>query len=100
MRNIIVTVFASIVLVIGMISMVTPIPGGTLMIAFSLTSLICTSPRARFCLKAIRTPVSLLNKAFMWLEGKVGDRIGVVGVALRMTNPLAEQEASPSESAN
>ncbi len=100
MRNLIVTILSSVVLVIGLISMVTPLPGGTLMIAFSLTALICSSPRARVCLRAMRTRVSLLNKAFMWLEGKVGDRIGVVGAALGMTNPLTEQEASPSESAS
>ena len=95
MRSIIVSIFASVVLLIGIVSMVTPIPGGTVMIAASLTALICTSPRARRCLQFMRTRMKWFDKIMAWVENAVGDRIGIVGTALRQTRPQAYKEASP-----
>ena len=98
MINIIISVFASVILLIGIVSMVTPIPGGTVMIAGSLTALICSSPRARRCLQFMRTRMNWFNKMVAWVEKSVGDRIGIVGTALRQTRPLAYKEASPDSS--
>lgn len=94
MINLIVTVFASVVLLIGIVSMVSPIPGGVVMIAGSLTALTCTSPRARRCLQFMRTRINVLNKSILWIEEKVGHRIGIVGRALRQTRPIEFQETS------
>jgi hypothetical protein len=94
MVNFIVVVITSLTLLIGLVSMVTPIPGGTLLIAGSLTALICTSPRARRCLQILRTRLEFLNKGILWVEEKVGNRIGIVGNALRQTRPYADSAVS------
>jgi hypothetical protein len=94
MINVIISIFASLVLLIGLVSMVTPIPGGTVLIAGSLTALICSSPFARRCLQVMRTEINWLNKGILWIEKKVGDRIGIVGRALGQTRPLDYREAS------
>jgi len=87
MLNLLVTVIASLLLLLGIVSMVTPIPGGTVIIAGSLTALICSSPTARSCLRFMRTRMNWFDKVFFWLEDKVGTRITVIGNALRMTHP-------------
>lgn len=94
MINFIISIIASLVLLFGLVSIVTPIPGGTFLIAGSLTALICSSPLARRCIQVMRTKMNWLNKGILWVEAKVGDRIGIVGRALRQTRPLAYQEAS------
>lgn len=94
MLNIIISVIASALFLLGLVSMVTPIPGGTIMIATSLTALICTSPRARSCLRFMRTRFVWLNKSFYWLEDKVGQRIGFIGNALIMTRPSIDLDLS------
>ncbi len=87
MINLVLSIFASIGLLFGIVSMATPIPGGTVIIAASITLLICTSPRAQGCLKFFRARAKWLNSAFYWLENKVGDRISIVGNALKRTHP-------------
>jgi hypothetical protein len=79
--------------------MVTPIPGGTFLIAGSLTALICSSPLARRCLQVMRTKINWFNKSVFWIEAKVGNRIGIVGRALKQTRPLAYREASSASNA-
>jgi len=76
--------------------MVTPIPGGTLLIAGGLTALICTSPTARYCLMWIRSRVNWFNKLMFWLEAKVGSRIKTMGVALGKTRPSEVDATSMS----
>lgn len=49
--------------------------------------LICSSPSAQYCLMWARSRVRWVNKLMFWLEGKVGNRIKVVGVALAKTHP-------------
>lgn len=90
MINISVSILASGLLLLGLISMLTPIPGGTIMIATSVTALICSSPRARACLRILRTRSNKFDEAFYWLENKVGKRIDFVGNALIMTRPFLE----------
>ena len=94
MINFLISIVASVVLLIALVSMVTPIPGGTVLIAVSLTALICSSPFARRCLQVMRTKMNWLNKGVLWLEDKVGDRIGIVGRALGKTRPLDYQQDS------
>ena len=85
--NILISIVSMLVLIIGVISMVTPIPGGTIFIAGGLTGLICSSARARFCVKWIRMRVAWFNKAIFWMEEKVGPRVKVIGLALEQTRP-------------
>jgi hypothetical protein len=90
MINIILTIIASLLLLLGIVSMVTPIPGGTIMIAGSLTSLVCTSPKAQFCVRYLRTKFKWFNKLISMLESKVGAKIKVIGHALKNTRPYSD----------
>lgn len=92
MVNLVISTFASVTLFVGMVSMVTPIPGGTFLIAVSLTALICSSSRARRCLQVLRIRIEFLNKSILWVEDKV--RIRIVSNALRQTRPGADSGVS------
>lgn len=85
--NIVISLLSIVSITLGFVSMVTPIPGGTILIAGGLTALICSSPSARYCLMWIRTRVDWFNKVIFWLENKVGTRVKVVGGALAKTRP-------------
>lgn len=86
MLNLLLTVLASTTLLVGSLSMLTPIPGGTIVIAVSLTVLIYTSPNARWLLRKIRSNLHV-NNLFAWIELKVGQRFPVIGNALARTRP-------------
>jgi hypothetical protein len=87
MKSLVLTIIASFTLLIGLISMLTPIPGGIFIVAFSLTSLTCTSPRARSIILYMREKNNFINKIFFILEDKVGSRITIIGDALKQTQP-------------
>ena len=91
MLNPILNIGAILLLILGVVSMLTPIPGGVLFIAGGLTALICTSPRLRLCIKYFRTKVNWINKVFFFFERKVGSRIAIIGNALKMTRPSSEE---------
>ena len=67
-----------VLLLLGTISMVTPIPGGTFMLALGSVLLICASPWFRRCLQLLRRRFKLFNRMMTWLENKTGERIGGV----------------------
>ena len=90
MINFFVSFFSLVVLVIGIVSMVTPIPGGTFMIALSVSTLICSNARAQRVMQMLRTRYNYFNKIILWLEIKVGVRIKFIGIALEKTRPLTE----------
>lgn len=79
-------VFGSLLLIMGLISMVTPIPGGTLLIAIGSGMIICSSITAAKFIQACRTKFNRFNTAMTWLENKMGDRFGE---PLRRTRPGA-----------
>jgi len=87
MIKLLLTIVATLVLILGLVSMVTPIPGGTFMIAGSITVLICSSPRVQACIKFFRGRANWFNRLFSWLEDKIGKRIHFVGDALQRTRP-------------
>ncbi len=87
MPNLVITIVASMTLLLGMISMVTPIPGGILIVAASLTALICTSPRARKVLQFLRIRIEWFNNMFLWMENKIGNRVAIISTALHQTRP-------------
>ena len=96
--NIIISIISMLALVLGFISLVTPIPGGTLFIAGGLTGLICSNARARLCVKWLRTRFNWFNKMIAWLDKKVGTRIKLIGTALQQTtpDPMEANEELPS----
>lgn len=85
--NLLVSLIAILSILVGAVSMVTPIPGGTILIAGGLTVLICSSPTAQFCVMWIRARVSWFNRLIAWLQQKVGVRVKVIGLALSKTQP-------------
>ena len=90
MINILVTLFALLLLIIGVISMATPIPGGTFMIAISISLLICSNAKAQRYMRMLRTKSKPFNNMIFWLERKVGVRIKFIGIALEKTHPKTE----------
>ena len=87
MLNAILSVVALIVLILGVISLVSPIPGGLLVIAFSVTTLICVNAKAQACVLYFRSKYEFVNKIFTFLQNKIGSRIHFIGDALRRTEP-------------
>lgn len=74
----------SILLLLGLMSMLTPIPGGTLAIATGAGLVICASQTAADMLKNYRIKYSRLNGVITWLENKMGQRLSR---PLRLTRP-------------
>ena len=77
---------AIILLVLGLISMFSPIPGATLFLAAGFAILICSSERAARYIKAARTAKAWINKPMTWLEEKIGERLSG---PMRLTRPDA-----------
>ena len=71
-------------LLLGTVSMVTPFPGGTFLLAGGSVLLICASPWFRQCLQYARVRISLFDRMMSWPESKMGERIGGV---LKLTRP-------------
>jgi uncharacterized protein YqgC (DUF456 family) len=90
MMNILMSILAVIILLAGIVSMITPIPGGTLLIAGGFSLLICSSSKAQACVRYVRTKNSRFNKIIFWMEDKVGVRINFIGTALAKTRPQIE----------
>ena len=68
-------VLAYIILFFGLISMLTPLPGGTLFIATGFTILVCTSERAERWIKKTRSEKPWFNRPIMWVEDKAGEKL-------------------------
>ncbi len=86
------TILALIVIFFGAVSMVTPIPGGTLLMALGLALLIYASPKARLCVQWARSRMARLDRIVAWLERKAGSRIAVISDTLAKTRPLQGTE--------
>ena len=90
MINVFISILAVIILLAGIVSMVTPIPGGILLIASGVSMLICSNSKAQECMRYARTKSSRFNKIVFWMENKVGVRISFIGTALAKTRPQVE----------
>lgn len=91
--KIIITKIAAVALFfLGLISLVSPIPGAFIFLACSLTLSISVSTYAQFCVQWVRSRVSFINKFLFWLEKKTGDRIKMIGDTLPKTHPLEGEE--------
>ena len=77
-------IIAYILIFLGAISLVSPIPGAFILIAVGLSLLICTSTVAATCIRFTRGKYGKLNKIMSWLEVRSGDRIGSI---LQQTRP-------------
>lgn len=84
--RILILVSGSLLLLLGLISMVTPIPGGTLLITVGAGMVICTSTTAARYIQVCRVKFSRFNGAITWLENKMGERFSM---PLRRTRPDA-----------
>lgn len=93
MMRILVLIAGSILLALGILSMVTPIPGGTFAIAIGAGMVICTSETAAGYLQACRAKYGRFNRLIMWMETKMGERFSA---PLRGTRPAADQATQQS----
>jgi len=87
MKDLILTIIATIILIISLIAMIFPIPATSVAVALSLTSLTITSPRARKIISFLRSKINIIDKIFIFLEEKIGAKIPKVRTALIITNP-------------
>ena len=82
--RIVILVTGTILLLIGLISMVTPIPGGTLLITVGGGMVICSSNTAAKYIQTCRAKFNRLDRSMAWLENKMGERLSS---PLRRTRP-------------
>ena len=90
MKVILTKIAAGFLFVLGLVSLVSPIPGAFIFLACSLTLTISVSPYAQFCVQWIRSRVSWINKFLYWLERRTGDRIKMIGQTLPKTHPAED----------
>ena len=83
--NLIISFLAIIGILVGSASMVTPIPGGTLLIALSLSALVYASGTAREGVKWLRFRFAPVDQLLSWFTVSVGSRISFIGRALAQT---------------
>ncbi len=81
---------ASAMLILGILSMLTPLPGGTLLIAGGCALLICTSETAAKKIKHVRREKAWVNRPMTWMEGKLGRRLSG---PMRRTRPVDQNSA-------
>ena len=77
-------IISYILIFLGAISLISPIPGAVLLMAVGLSLLICTSTVAANCIRFTRGKYFRLNKVMSWLENRSGERMGSI---LRQTRP-------------
>lgn len=78
---------AIILLVLGVISWLTPIPGGTIALATGLALLICTSERTARFIAGCRTRFPRFNAVICFIENKVPAKLSE---PLMRTRPNAD----------
>ncbi len=81
----IVTLIAGIILlVIGLLSIPTPFPVGTLFITVAAGMIICSSDTAAKYIQTCRAKFTRFDRIALWLENKTGERLSE---PLRRTRP-------------
>jgi len=81
----IVTLIAGIMLlVIGLLSVPTPFPIGTLLITVAAGMIICSSDTAAKYIQTCRAKFTRFDQLVFWLESKMGERLSE---PLRRTRP-------------
>lgn len=87
MKIILTKIAAAALFILGLVSLVSPIPGAFIFLACSLTLTISVSSYAQFCVQWVRSRFSPINKFLYWLEKKTGERIKMIGETLPKTHP-------------
>ena len=77
-------IIATFLLLIGLLSMATPVPGGVVLIAVSLGMIICNSVTAALAIQSWRRGFRRFNNVLIWFENNMGDRFSA---PLRRTRP-------------
>ena len=93
MKILLTKIAAAVLFVMGLVSLLSPIPGAFIFFACSLTLTISVSSYAQFCVQWIRSRVPLINKFLFWLEKKTGDRIKMIGETLPKTHPVEDNNS-------
>lgn len=87
MKKLLVSALATFGLLIGLLSMATPFPGGTVLIAICISILIFTSSLARAAVLGLRANLRWVDKALLWVADAVGHRFRFIRIGLHRTNP-------------
>lgn len=85
---------ASILFVIGLASVWTPVPAGAILMAFATFLLIANSRSGRTFVRRVRKRFSLINRQMIWLEDRSDNKITRV---LRTTRPLMSRLGDGSQ---
>ena len=88
MKIILTKIAAVILFILGVVSLVSPIPGSFIFFACSLALTISVSLYAQYCVQWIRSRSPRINKALFWLEKKTEKRIKMIGQVLPKTHPI------------
>lgn len=84
-----VKIFAMILVPVGLVALMLPIPGAFLVLALGITMLIATSEKSRKHIRALRARYTRFNRSMEWLEDRTGERVGAI---LRQTQPFENDE--------
>ena len=78
---------AIVLLIIGIVALISPLPIGVILIAIGLSILVCVSDTAKMQLKKVRTKYSKINQKLHLLEGKLEKRFAYLVNELVQTRP-------------
>lgn len=86
------TALGILLMLIGMLAFISPLPFGIVIMALGLSVLVCVEPHARRLLQRLRTRSESLNRHLHWCENKLEDRLTVLHTALLETRPAQASE--------
>ena len=89
-RHVVQLSLAWLLIAIGIVFLLSPIPVGIFFIAAGLSVLIYTSDKVTAKICAFRQRHQALNRQLHWVEEKLGDRVKFVSVAMGRTRPAPE----------
>ena len=85
--DLIIFVIALLGLCIGVVALLSPLPIGVIIIAISLSALVCVSPRSRVLLQRMRANSRAINTKLHQLEDKLERRFKFLWRAFVQTRP-------------
>jgi|GEM_PF-4568934 len=91
MLNFVMTILALLLLAVGIVALISPIPIGVILISVGLSTLVCVNPRARQLLKKYRGKYAGFNRKMCALEGVLGSRFTFLSNAFLETRPASEK---------
>lgn len=95
MIRLIISIIAVLVLLVGIVLVVSPIPIGAILIAVSLSALIYVNTSVQNAIKKLRKNYQPFNEKIYWLENKIGDKVKFISQSLIKTRPeYSEQDSN------